>query len=120
MKIMKIFIAAILMVVGFNASAQNIITSTEAHITINAQTTREQLSQLRNDLHAQGIDFQYKPSFDGQRHLLGLEYQITANEGAVTGTGHHKTLQNPNSSLTIHVNKTTGTFSQDVVGELTH
>lgn len=118
MKNIQLLLAAILISTGLSAQSQNVITATEAHVTISGQTTREQLGQVRADLIAQGFKFNYSPEFDGERRLIGLTYTISANDGQLNGAGYHKSLQNPNSSLTIHINKTQGTFSEDVVGDL--
>jgi hypothetical protein len=109
---------AVLFAAGLNLSAQNTINANEAHVTITGEVSREGLAQLKLDLKAQGYEFNYAPDFDPQRRLAGIRYTITANDGSISGNGYHKTLLNPNSSLTIHVNKTNGTFSEDVVGDL--
>jgi|JI10StandDraft_1071094.scaffolds.fasta_scaffold83931_4 ABC-type lipoprotein release transport system permease subunit len=118
MKSIKLIIVALMLMAGVSMSAQNTITATEAHITINGQTTRENLAQIKSDLNAQGIVFNYAPDFDGQRRLVGLRYSVITNNGELTGEGYHKTLQNPNSKVTFHINKTAGTFSEDIVGDL--
>lgn len=116
MKLLSSFLFAIAMIIGIQSQAQ--ITATEAHFTITGETSREQLAQIAQELHAQGIKFVYRPSFDPNRRLTGIDFNIVANEGQLTGADSHKTLQNPNASLTIHINKTNGTFSTDVVGDL--
>jgi hypothetical protein len=113
----KAILFAIVMVFSMAMSAQNTITATEAHFTINNATTREGLLQLRNDLKAQGYDFRYQPQFDNQRHILSISFKITANDGALLGEGGHTSLNNSDASITIHINKTAGTFSTDKVGE---
>lgn len=118
MKTLRMILVAALFAVGLNLSAQNIINANEAHVTITGSMTREALAQLKLDLKAQGYEFNYAPDFDGERRLVGIQYTMTANNGAISGNGYHKTLRNPNSSLTIHVNKTNGTISEDVVGDL--
>jgi hypothetical protein len=118
MKTLRMILVAALFAVGLNLNAQQIINATEAHVTITGEMTREGLAQLKLDLKAQGYEFNYAPDFDPQRKLAGIRYTITANDGAISGNGYHKTLLNPSSSLTIHVNKTNGTFSEDVVGDL--
>ncbi|MFN0033040.1 MAG: hypothetical protein ACKVOR_12845 [Flavobacteriales bacterium] len=115
MKIFKTLLLAVCLASTTGIVAQNTITATEAHVTINSTTTREQLAQLRTDLLAQGIDFRYNPQFDGQRNIVSITFTITANEGAVTGTGEHKMLKNTNASITFHVNKTDGTFNVETV-----
>lgn len=116
----KAILFALVMTCTFALSAQNTITSTEAHFTINGATTREGLLQLRNELKAQGFDFKYMPQFDNQRRILSMTFSVTANDGALQGEGGHTNLQNNNASLTIHINKTTGAFSVDKVGESTN
>lgn len=101
----------------FAISAQNNITSTEAHFAINGSTSREGLVELRTQLLAQGFDFRYSPKFDNQRHLVGIKYTITANDGALHGEGEHMALHNQNASITIHMNKSAGTYTADKVGE---
>jgi hypothetical protein len=119
MKSIRTILAAFFVIAGLAASAQNTITANEAHVTITGQTTREQLAQLRADLHAQGMDFQYSPVFNGNRQLESISFTVKANDGQLTGTGDHKTLQNPVATLTFHVNKSAGTFSVDVAGDKT-
>lgn len=118
MKTLRTILVAVIVAAGLNLSAQNIINANEAHVTITGEIAREGLAQLRQDLAAQGYTFNYFPDFDAQRRLVAIRYEISANSGSITGTGYHKTLLNPNSSLTIHINKTNGTFSEDVVGDL--
>ncbi len=116
MKLVKSILVALFITAGFTSFAQNTITATEAHITITAATTRQDLAQLRTDLLAQGIDFRYNPQFDGQRNIIAITYTITANNGAITGSGQHMSLKAPNASLTFHVNKTAGTCTFETVG----
>ncbi len=115
MKIIRTLLFTLCFAIGFAVSAQNIITATEAHITITTNTTREDLMHLRNDLKAQGIDFKYQPQFDNERKIVSITFTVSANDGAITGSGAHTALKTTNASVTFHVNKTTGTFTVDAV-----
>ncbi len=108
------------MTVGFTAISQSVITSTDAQISITGQTTREELSQISRDLKVQGIVFKYWPTFNSNRQLMGLSFEVNANEGALTGAGAHTTLANPNAVLRIHINKTANTCDVEKVGEPSH
>jgi len=117
MNVIKSILLVIFMIGGLAMSAQNIITSTQANVTIDHTTTRESLVQLRTELLAQGIDFRYMPKFDNQRQITSISFTITANDGAITGSGEHHALKNPNASLSFILNKTAGTFTVNSIGE---
>ncbi len=116
----KTIFTLLFMTVGFAAFSQNIITTTDAQISITGQTTREELSQISRDLKAQGIVFKYWPTFNSNRQLTGLSFEVNANDGALTGTGAHTTLSNPSAILRIHINKTANTCDVEKVGEPAH
>lgn len=101
---------------GFGAYAQNVITATEAHITITGATSRQDLATLRNDLMAQGIDFRYIPNFDAERNLISLDFTVSANDGTVTASAMNMNMKAPNASIIFHVNKTNNTCTIEGTG----
>jgi hypothetical protein len=107
---MKHLITAILVCVSTILFAQ---TTGNVDVTINGQTTREQLAQLRKDLQLQGIIFNYAPQFDNERHLLSLQYKFSSSENVLIGEGSHEALQQPGANVTIHVNPSTKFFQEE-------
>lgn len=97
------------------ASAQ--VTSTEAHLNITGNTTREELGVMAQSCHNNGFDFRYQPQFDAQRRLTGIRYTLTTADKSVKGEGEHMKLQAVGASITIHLNKTKGTFTEDAKGK---
>ncbi len=107
---MKHLITAILLCASsilFAQSAGNV------DVTINGQTTREQLAQMRKDLQLQGIVFNYAPQFDNERRLLSLRYKFSTNDNVVIGEGGHEALQQAGANVTIHVNPSTKFYSEE-------
>jgi len=84
MKTIKLVLFAATFFFGTVAFGQNIITSNEVNVTINAETSREQLFQLRNELLAVGMDFQYTPQFDQNRKLISISYAVRSTSGNIT------------------------------------
>jgi hypothetical protein len=76
MKTLRLVIATVALFAGLNSFAQNTISQELVDITISSETTREQLMYLRNDLQAVGVTFDYSPTFDGNRHLTGIEFTV--------------------------------------------
>lgn len=117
MKILRNLITVLLLAFSTSVFAQNVITATEANITITGETTREGLINIRTELLAQGFDFRYVPQFDGQRRLLSLTYTITANDGALAGSGEHSALQADGAAIRFVMNKTNKTFVSNNSGQ---
>jgi hypothetical protein len=115
MKMLRTLLFTICFAAGFSAFAQNTITSTEAHITITGATSRQDLATLRSDLLAQGIDFRYTPNFDAERNLISLDFTVTANDGAVSGSAMNMNMKNPNATIVFHINKTNNTCTSKVL-----
>lgn len=113
MKILRNILTALFLVTGISSFAQNIITETEANITITGATTREDLMDLRRDLLTQGFDFRYVPQFDSQRKLISITFTITTNDGNLSGSGEHTALQATGAKLKFVVNKSTNTVTVD-------
>ena len=88
-------------------------TTGNIELTINGQTTREQLNQMRKDLHSQGVVFTYAPQFDHERHLTALKYKFTTVENAVLGSGEHIALQQNEANIRIQLNPTSMFFSEE-------
>jgi hypothetical protein len=82
-------------------------------VNITGQTTREQLNQMRKELHSQGVVFTYAPQFDQERHLTGLKYKFTTTEQVLIGEGEHMTLQQNGANIHVQVNPTTKFFSEE-------
>ncbi len=107
---MKQLITALLVCASSILFAQ---TTGNVDVTISGQTTREQLAQMRKDLQLQGIVFNYAPQFDQERRLLSLQYRFSTTDNAVIGEGSHEALQQPGANVTMHVNATTKTYSEE-------
>jgi hypothetical protein len=89
MKTLRLIIASVALFAGLNSFAQNTISQELVNITISSETTREDLMYLRNDLQAVGVNFDYSPRFDGNRHLVGIDF-------TVKGEGFTNEYQVPN------------------------
>jgi len=76
MKTLRLIIATVALFSGLNSIAQNTISQELVDITISSETTREELMYLRNDLQAVGVNFDYSPVFDGNRHLIGIDFTV--------------------------------------------
>lgn len=107
---MKHLITAILVCASTILFAQS---TANVDVTINGQTTREQLAQMRKDLQLQGIVFNYAPQFDNERRLIALKYKFSTNENVLIGEGEHDTLQQTGANVTIHVNPSTKFYSEE-------
>lgn len=117
MNTIKTLLFAVAMMVSTSVFSQNIISATEVKITINGQTTREQLAQIRTDLLGQGLEFRYQPNFDSERHLIGISYTVVRNSDAVTlGETSVMQLQNPTMKSTFHLVKTGEVFTSQCFG----
>lgn len=84
MKTLQLAIFASFLFIGTSMFGQNIINSTEVNVTINSETTREQLFQIRNELLTVGMDFLYTPQFDQNRKLISLSYSVRSTTGNQT------------------------------------
>ena len=107
---MKYFITAIIVCASsilFAQSTENI------DVNISGQTTREQLNQMRKDLHLQGVVFTYSPQFDQERHLTGLRYKFTTTDQVLIGEGEHSALQQNGAHVHIQVNPITKFFAEE-------
>jgi len=112
MKSIRVLLAAILTTACTTLFAQNTITSSQVDITINGQTTREQLAQLNKDMRAQGLTFTYIPQFDNDRRLLSLQYKLLTADKTVLGVGGHEALQTAGASVNFHLNIETSAFTE--------
>ncbi|MBM3448202.1 MAG: DUF3316 domain-containing protein [Bacteroidetes bacterium] len=84
MKTLQLVIFASFLFLGTSVFGQNIINSNEVNVTINSETTREQLFQIRNELLTVGMDFLYTPQFDQNRKLVSLSYSVRSTTGNQT------------------------------------
>ena len=107
---MKHFLTALLLCLGTALFAQS---SNTIDVTINGQTSREQLAQLRKDLQVQGVLFNYAPQFDNERRLTSIRYKVSTSENVLIGEGSHSALQLAGANVTFHVNPSAKTFSEE-------
>ena len=107
---MKHLLTALLICLGTTLFAQS---STTIDVTINGQTSREQLAQMRRDLQAQGIFFNYSPRFDNERRLVAIQYKVSTNDQVLLGEGGHADLQHAGANVTFHVNASSKTFAEE-------
>lgn len=107
---MKNILTALLLCIGTAVFAQS---SNTIDITINGQTSREQLAQLRKDLQAQGILFNYAPQFDNERRLTSIQYKVSSTDNVIIGEGGHSALQKSGAAVTFHVNAAAKSFAEE-------
>jgi len=110
MKTLRSLLVAAALTIGTSVMAQNIITSNEVSLTLSTTTTREQLFQLRNDLIAQGLDFQYTPQFDANRTLIGITYSVRTTTGGLVVCKSNNNVNLTATSAHIHLVKQNGKF----------
>jgi hypothetical protein len=110
MKTLRSLLVAAALIMGSSVMAQNIVTSNEVNITLSSTTTREQLFQLRNDMIAQGLDFQYTPKFDANRNLIGISYSVRATTGGLVVCQSNSNVNLTATSAHIHLVKQNGKF----------
>ena len=110
MKTLRSFLVAAALTVGSSVMAQNIVTSNEVNLTLSSTTTREQLFQLRNEMIAQGLDFQYTPRFDANRTLIGISYSVRTTTGGAIVCQSNDNVNLTASSAHIHLVKQNGNF----------
>ena len=116
MKKIKILIASIALFAGIDAAAQNIISADQINVTLNASTSREQLFQIKTDMAAQGVQFNYQPQFNQERVLIAIQYELKDNTGKVLGKLESTSLANPNSNAGFQLNKQNGAFKPSCIG----
>lgn len=79
-----IFLFALVLGLSSMINAQSIDVATEAtpfSITIDNETTRMGLVELKTELAEHGITFQYAPSFDQETVLNGIKVRIMTTDG---------------------------------------
>ena len=110
MKTLRSLLVAAALVMGSSVMAQNIVSSNEVNLTLSTTTTREQLFQLRNDMIALGLDFQYTPQFDSNRNLIGISYAVRTTTGGLVVCQSNNTVNLTASAAHIHLVKHNGKF----------
>lgn len=75
---MKSFILVLGLLVSVVGFAQ---TTNPIHVDITNSTDRGQLWQIHEQLKAQGLVFQYEPTFDNERRLTHIKYSVADNAG---------------------------------------
>jgi hypothetical protein len=111
MKTLRSLLVAAAVFVGSNLFAQNIINANEVNVTINAETSREQLFQLRNELLAQGLDFQYTPQFDMSRKLVSIAFSIRTVSGGNVVLERSTPQAVATAPVGFHLTKQNGSFA---------
>ncbi|MCC6599951.1 MAG: hypothetical protein IT223_04670 [Crocinitomicaceae bacterium] len=121
MKTLRLLFVTAGLLAGVDLFSQNIITSAEVKVTINGQTDRMQLADLRRDLLVVGVDFQYQPEFDQNRNLTSIHYIVKrSSDGAVLGEAKAENLVNPSVKSVFHLVKTGEILSAQCVGNCPH
>ena len=110
MKTLRTLLVAASLTIGSTVMAQNIVTSNEVNLTLSTTTSREQLFQLRNDMIAQGLDFQYTPQFDANRILIGISYSVRTTTGGLVVCQSNNNVNLTATSAHIHLVKQNGKF----------
>ncbi len=116
MKLLYSLFVAAFMLVSFSADAQKGLTVNNNVITvvIDGTTSRKDLLNLRTALENEGIDFRYSMQFNNETKITSVDFTVSADNGAITGSGSHEALQNPNANVTFKVNKANGTYNVEI------
>jgi hypothetical protein len=112
MKSVKFFLVALCALAFGEVFGQNTISADVVDVTINGQTTREELALLNKEMRAQGLVFNYKPQFDNDRRLLSLQYKVTTTDNTIIGTGGHETLQTAGAKVRFQIAVPTKAFTE--------
>jgi hypothetical protein len=112
MKSVKILLLAALTLAFGEMFGQNTVSAQAVDVTINGQTTREELALLNKELRAQGLVFNYIPQFDNDRKLLSLQYKVTTTDNTIIGTGGHEALQTAGAKVRFQIAVPTKTFTE--------
>ncbi len=115
MKSIRTLLVAGLMTIGLSSFAQNIVSENDINITINGQTSREELAAYAQQMRAIGVDFLYRPQFDGNRHLIGIEYTLKAGS-TIIGTVEQTNLKAAGTQTKFHIVKANGVFTAQCLG----
>ena len=105
MKLLRMLLTAACVVAGLSMFAQNTITQELVNISISAETTREELMYLRNDLQQVGVNFEYSPRFDGNRHLVGIEFTV---KGEGFESSYNLEQFAPNQAVQVNITRAAG------------
>lgn len=117
MKLIRFALFAFFLCAGSAVMAQNTVSAEHVNVTINGTTTREALAELRVSLEQVGIRFWYNPSFDGNRNLLGIHYQLTdIATGAIIGEHEMHNFTNPSVKTTFRMDKAAAAWTAECVG----
>lgn len=116
MKKIKILVAVIALFGALESGAQNIITSEQVEVAIQVSTTREQLTELRNQLLAQGIKFNYVPKFDANRALSAIRYQLKDSNDNLIGEFNKEAFATVSTNAGFKLQKQNGVFVASCVG----
>jgi len=112
----KLLIAASMFIaVSADAQSQVTFTENEATVVIDGNTTRLDLADLRTTLGERSIDFRYSFQFNNDTRLESINFQVSANNGAITCEGIHNSLQSNGAKVTFRINKANGTCTVDIV-----
>jgi hypothetical protein len=112
MKSVKFFLVALCTMAFGEIFGQKTISAEAIDVTINGQTTREELALINKEMRAQGLVFNYKPQFDNDRKLLSLQYKITTTDNTIIGTGGHETLQTAGAKVRFQIAVPTKAFTE--------
>lgn len=116
MKKITLFIATIALFAGVESSAQNIISADQISVGINSSTTRQELYQIRTDMEAQGVLFNYQPEFNQDRVLVAIKYELRGNNGQILGKYESGPLANPNANAGFRLSKQNGVYTPACIG----
>lgn len=115
MKKISLLIATIALFAGIESSAQNIISADQISVSINSSTTRQELYQIRTDMEAQGVLFNYQPEFNQDRVLVAIKYELR-DSSKVLGKYESGPLANPNANAGFRLTKQDGVYAPACIG----
>jgi hypothetical protein len=80
---MRHLLASILLTFALGLTLDSAAQSQDVNVAISNETSREQLWEIRNDLAAEGLNFEYHPLFNNERVLTGITIKVSNNDGQV-------------------------------------
>lgn len=78
---MRHLLASILVIFAIGISVNSVAQSSDVNVQITNETSRADLWDIRNDLAAEGLTFEYHPAFNNERQLTGISIKVTNNDG---------------------------------------
>ncbi len=91
------------------AHAQLNTNGNEITVTIDGNTSRMDLIQIRTALLEQGVDFKYDMQFNESTRLKSINFTLELTPGVNACNGQHNQLQNQGAKIEMVINRNNGT-----------